>query len=465
MPNSATLLADFLCGPGARGIPAPALAHGRRAFLNWMGCSLGAASHQAVDALLGSLNDMGTLRNTMVIGRGRTADMQHAALINATTSSILAFDDTHRDTVTHPTGPVAAALLAYAEHYPLSGRDFLSALVLGIEIECRLSNALSRSPADYNVGWYLTGVTGAAGAAAALGVAMRLDPTAMIHALGLGALQGAGFRQAHGSMCLGFVPGHAARAGVLAAFMAKNGFTCSAEVFEGKNGFFDVFGKKPVRELLTENLGGCWEVEQNLCKPYPAGIFIHAAIDACLDVRLKQSLAPADIESVRLVVHPLGVGLTGRAAPKDTIEALVSIYHWAAVSLLTGRAGIAEVTDERVRDSEVVALRDRIVAVADPALARDEALIIVTTTDGRELKAHIAHALGGPDRPLGDAEVAAKFLVQAQTVIPRKQADRIVALCADLDRVGDMREIIDLLATGEGRGVTAGNRAAAGVQA
>jgi 2-methylcitrate dehydratase PrpD len=437
--------------------------HGRRAFLNWIGCSFGAARHPAVEALLGSLDDMGTLRDTMVIGRGRLADRQHAALINATTSSILAFDDTHQDTVTHPTGPVASALLAYAEHHMLSGSDFLSALVLGIEIECRLGNALSRPPAECNVGWYLTGVTGAAGAAAALGKAMRLDQTRMVYALGLGALQGAGFRQAHGSMCMGFVPGHAARAGLLAAYMARNRFTCCDTVFEGKNGFFDVFGNKPQVEQLTKDLGKSYEVEKNLCKPYPAGIFIHAAIDACLEVRQNHPLSPDQIEAVRLVVHPLGIGLTGRAAPTDANEALVSIYHWTAVTLLTGRAGITEITDDCVRAAEVVALRNKITAISDPALARDEAHITVSTKDGRNLTAHVSHARGGPENPLDDEQVAAKFAVQAEMMISRNQSDRIVSLCAELEKVEDMRTIIGLLATEPDLPSTADKQIVAGV--
>ncbi|MFG1398358.1 MmgE/PrpD family protein [Roseixanthobacter pseudopolyaromaticivorans] len=446
MPSSARVLANFLCRSDTRSIPAGACAHGRRAFLNWIGCSFGAATHPAVDALLGSLDDMGTLRNTTVIGRGRQADMQHAALINATTSSILAFDDTHVHTVTHPTGPVAAALLAYGEHHAVSGADFLSALVLGIEVECRLSNALSKPPAECSVGWYLTGVTGAAGAAAALGKVMQLDEEAMTRAIALGALQGAGFRQAHGSMCLGFVPGHAARAGVLAAHMARRGFTCSDQIFEGKNGFFDVFAQRPDPEALTRNLGVSYEVEQNLCKPYPAGIFIHPAIDACLKVRAENAISPQDIRAVKLVVHPLGVGLTGRVAPQDTIEALVSIYHWVAVALLTGRAGIREVSDSAVRDPRVIALRDLVTAMPDAGLARDEAYIAVTLADGREVQAHVPHARGGPDDPLGDEDVAAKFMDQAETIVSQARAKEVAALCFGLDTVADMRAFIALLA-------------------
>jgi 2-methylcitrate dehydratase PrpD len=234
-------------------------------------------------------------------------------------------------------------------------------------------------------------------------------------------------------------------------------------VFEGKNGFFDVFGNKPQVEQLTKDLGKSYEIEKNLCKPYPAGIFIHAAIDACLEVRQKNSLSPDQIEAVRLVVHPLGVGLTGRTAPTDANEALVSIYHWTAVTLLTGLAGITEITDDCVRDPEVVTLRDKITAISDPTLARDEAHITVLAKDGRNFTAHISHARGGPENPLDDEQVAAKFAVQAEMMISRKQSDKIVSLCAGLEKVEDMRTLIDLLTTEQDLPSKTGNQIVAGI--
>lgn len=442
---SATLLARFVCAADAASLPSVARMHGRRAFLNWIGCAFGGSRHAAVDVLLNSLADMGAPETNTVIGRMRKTDMQYAALINGLTSSIYAFDDTHVRTVTHPTGPVAGALLAYAEQNHVSGRHFLAALVLGVDIECRLSNALSDPPGECSVGWYLTGVTGAAGAAAAVGRLMGLGEADMTHAIGLGAMQGAGFRQAHGTMCLGFVPGHAARAGLLAAFMARRGFTCTAEVLEGRNGFFDVFARRPNAEALTRGLGEHFEIEDNLCKPYPAGIFIHAAIDACLDVRAASAAIPDSIRSVALRVHPLGVGLTGRSAPRNAYEALVSIYHWVAVALLTGRAGLDEVTDEMVRDPAVLAIRQKIDVRPDETLARDEAHITVVLRDGNALSAHVPHALGSALRPLDDDEVRAKFLALAEPFIPSASAERIALLCAELESVEDMRTVIAAL--------------------
>ena len=120
--------------------------------------------------------------------------MASAAFVNCLSSTVLSFDDTHLATVTHPTGPVAAALFAFAEKRAVSGEDFFTALALGIEIECRMSNVLLLPPARENLGLFVTGITGPIGAAAALGRLLQLDERRMSAAIGLAAAQAAGIR-------------------------------------------------------------------------------------------------------------------------------------------------------------------------------------------------------------------------------------------------------------------------------
>jgi 2-methylcitrate dehydratase PrpD len=143
--------------------------------------------------------------------------------------------------VTHPTGPVAAVLLALAERTRLTGDAFLTALVLGIEVACRLSKALLVPPARGQVGWYITGVTGGIGAALAAAKVLGLDRQQTIWALGIAAAQASGFRQTHATMSTSFVPAHAARCGLQAALLAARGFTCSDRILEGPHGFATVF--------------------------------------------------------------------------------------------------------------------------------------------------------------------------------------------------------------------------------
>ncbi|MBK9609762.1 MAG: MmgE/PrpD family protein [Betaproteobacteria bacterium] len=142
--------------------------------------------------------------------------------------------------MTYPTGPVAAALFAFCEKQAVSGEDFVTALALGIEIECRMSNVLLLPPARANLGLFVTGITGPIGAAAALGNLLRLDEQRMRWALGLAAAQAAGFRATHGAMAAFFIPAHAARNGVSAAMLAAGGLSCTDNALEAPKGFVDV---------------------------------------------------------------------------------------------------------------------------------------------------------------------------------------------------------------------------------
>src|SRR5204863_7194058 len=159
-------------------------------------------------------------------------DVASAAFVNCLTSTVLSFDDTHLATVTHPTGPVAAALFALGEKQALSGEDFVNALALGIEIECRMSNVLLLPPAQANLGLFITGITGPIGAAAALGRLLHLDEERMAAAIGLAAAQASGFRGTHGAMSAFMVPAHAARTGVSGALLAAKGFGCMDNILE-----------------------------------------------------------------------------------------------------------------------------------------------------------------------------------------------------------------------------------------
>lgn len=408
-----------------------------RAFLNWVGCALGGAQEPAVLAAVAADAAQGGGGPATVIGHARRSDLPGAAFLNCLSSAILAFDDTHLATVTHPTGPVAATLLAYAELHPVSGADFANALALGIEIQCRLSNLLMLPPARYSLGWYITGVTGPIGAAAAVGKVMGLDEAHMTWALGLAAAQASGLRSTHGSMAGAVVPAFAARSGLSAALLAAQGFTCTPTSLEGGSGFVEMFGPGADLSQVLEGFGGYSEMRANAYKPYPCGIVVHPVIDACLDI--ASQLQGRQVERLSLRVPPLTMELSNRPEPRDIFEAVVSLQHWAAASLLRGRAGVAEGAPDCVHAPEVAAMRARIHAEADASLARDATLAEARLGDGTVLFARVDHARGSLSRPLTDTELDAKFVRQACGPLGETASGHLRGLCrglADLPDVG-----------------------------
>jgi 2-methylcitrate dehydratase PrpD len=286
----------------------------------------------------------------------------------------------------------------------------------------------------------MTGLTGGIGAAAAVGTLLGLDEEHLVWALGIAAVQAAGFREAHATMCSGFVPAQAGRSGLVAALLAARGFTCSERSLEAPKGFSGVFAAPANLDAATDRLGQHFEMLANAYKPYPCGIVIHPAIDACLDLAGAPGFDAAAIAKVELRVHPLAIELTGRPEPRTGLDAQVSLYHWVAATLLQGAAGLAQGDDACVRDPAVIALRRRIVATGDPALGRDEAKACLVLADGSSRTTHIRHSRGSLDRPLTDRELDDKFRLQAVLAMPAARADALLALCRDaaaLPQIGD----------------------------
>src|SRR6476620_1089827 len=252
-PPITSILARFVASHPSRGWSDAVDHEAHRTFYNWLGCAIGAARHEAADAALGAVAMLQPAPQATVLGRAERVDMASAALVNGITSHTFDFDDTHLKTIIHPAGPVASAVLALAETRGSSGREVLDALVLGIDVACRIGNAMY--PDHYDRGWHITGSTGMLGAAAACARLLRLDEHQTTMALGIAASQPVGLREQFGTMTKPFHPGAAARAGLLSALLAKHGFTASARALEAPRGFAQVVSTKYDWSEITDELG------------------------------------------------------------------------------------------------------------------------------------------------------------------------------------------------------------------
>jgi 2-methylcitrate dehydratase PrpD len=267
MPVTRTL-AKFLVSNKAADLPEAVRHEGARALLNWAGCAVGAAKHETVKRTLAALDEFSGPRVATILGRRERVDIFQAALLNGATSHTFDFDDTHLKTVIHPSAPVLPAILALAEHRPVSGRDFLHAFILGVETECRIG--LSVMPNHYNAGWHNTATLGVFGAAAAAGRLLKLNEQQMVWALGIAATHACGIRETFGSMAKPLHPGIAARNGLTAALLAKKNVVGPEQGIEGRRGFAAVASTKFDPADITERLGASWEIQSNTTSPTPA---------------------------------------------------------------------------------------------------------------------------------------------------------------------------------------------------
>jgi 2-methylcitrate dehydratase PrpD len=439
MTEVTRILARYLVGARPEDVPAEVRREATRSFLNWLGCAVGGSVHPTLDIALSALRPfMGAPQATM-LGRADRLDVFHAALLNGISSHVFDFDDTHLKTIIHPAGPVASAILALAEHRPVSGRDFLHAFILGVEAECRIGNAVY--PKHYDIGWHITGTAGVFGAAAAAGKLLGLDEQQMTYALGIAGTQSSGFREMFGTMCKSFHPGRAAQNGLTAAFLAKEGFTSSNRVLEAPRGFAHVMSVERNFGEITDNLGKSFEIALNTYKPFACGIVIHPSIDGCAQIRNDAGVKAEDIASIALKVHPLVLELTGKKTPQTGLEGKFSVYHSAAVAIIHGRAGEEEYSDTVVRDPRVVTLRDKVTATADPSVHEDAAYVTVTLTNGKVIEKHVAHAIGSLKRPMSDADLDAKFHHLVDPVTGKARAAKLIKLARDIETLADVSEI------------------------
>jgi aconitate decarboxylase len=442
---AAKVLAEWAVNLQFSDLPPSTVKAAVRSFHNWFGCAIGGSTHEAVTITKTSLSPFFGKATSSLIGQGTQTDAQHAALINGIASHVHDYDDTHLQTIIHPTGPVASALLAYAEFKGgVAGVDFILALTAGIEAECKLGLAVW--PEHYDVGWHITSTTGSIGAAVAVGSLMKLNVEAMQHAIGIAATQVTGLREMFGSHTKAFHAGRAAQNGLLAALLAGKGFTSSAGSLDGKRGWANVVSTRENIDGVFSTLATTWEIEQNAFKPFPCGIVIHPIIDGCIQVReelLGQNKSAADIQRVDIEVNRLVLELTGKKKPKDGLEGKFSVYYGAAIGLVLGRANPAQYEDSVVQDTKIIDIRDKVTAVVTD-IPPESCRIVVVLKNGERLEKQVLHAVGSVEAPMTDEQLHEKFMDQATVVVGEKMARQYSDACLSLQNASNVSELLQM---------------------
>ena len=435
-PSVTQILAQFVATHPSRGWSDAVDHEAHRTFLNWLGCAVGATRHEAAEAALAAVNMLQPSPQASVLGRIERVDMASAALLNGITSHTFDFDDTHLKTIIHPAGPVASAVLAMAEHLGSSGREVIDALVLGIDVSCRVGNAMY--PDHYDRGWHITGSTGTLGAAAACARLLKLDVQKTAMALGIAASQPIGMREQFGTMTKPFHPGAAARAGLMSALLAQQGFTASPKALEAPRGMMQTVSTKNDWNEITHELGERFEISFNSYKPFACGIVIHPSIDACAQLR-AQGVTPEQVESIELKVHSLVLELTGKKEPVDGLQAKFSVYHGCAAGLTFGYAAEEEFADDIVTRDDMVALRRKVIATVDDSIDEASADVTAVLKDGRRVHVFVEHAIGSIENPMTDALLEGKFHGLADAVLGHDQTSALIAQCWTLGQASQLR--------------------------
>ncbi|MGI4859942.1 MAG: MmgE/PrpD family protein [Janthinobacterium lividum] len=416
--SSTRILAEFIATTRWADLPQAVRHEARRSLVNYFAVALAGAADPTIAKALAVYGRFDAGGDAGVIGHAGRRDILNAAALNAMSANVFDFDDTHLPTIIHPTAPVAAALFALAQAgpeavsahgaqvLPVTGECFLLTFVLGVEVACRLGNAV---PGHYQRGWHITSTCGVVGAAAGAARMLGLDAQRTAWAFGNAAVQAGGLVEALGTMSKSISVGNAARNGLLSALLAAEDFSGPAQPLEGERGFLRVTSEHPDAAALTRGLGEDWALLSNTYKPYPCGVVLNPVIEACLALSDERNGAIDDIASIELVGHPLLRERTDRPNVRTGRAAQVSAQHAVAVALARGRAGLAEFSDACVAEPALRALGERLRFVDDPRYPVEAARITLILRSGETVSRKIDAARGSLAVPLSDADLEAKL--------------------------------------------------------
>ena len=441
-------LAEFVSDAAWKSADVDAVASAKRAVLDTLGVTLAGAAEPPATILRRVAEVEGGTPLCTVIGTPLRTGAGWAALANGVAAHALDFDDTNFTMMGHPSAPVLMAALAAGEVATATGSERLLAFLVGFEVEVALGEVVN--PAHYERGWHATGTLGTFGAAAAAAKIFGLETSAALAALGIAASQASGLKENFGTMTKPFHAGHAARSGVLAAWLAREGFTASPSALDGAQGFLALACEKG--EGSVGALGAPWRIVSSgiAVKPYPCCALTHSTIDALVDLRREHALRVADVDAVEVSVGPVVPTVLLYPLPTTGLEAKFSMEYCSAVALAPGAVGVDAFEASAVHDPEVRRLMARVTmrVAADGTRAGTGSAhsgVRVRLRDGRVLTRPARGARGHPDAPLPDAELRAKFEGCASRVLAPPRVAALAEVLATLEGCPDVRTLTGLL--------------------
>ena len=418
-------------------------------------CAIAGSQEQAPRLAMAALGADREDGPCLVLGLGRRTGPLSAALVNGVAAHALDFDDVNDTLGGHPSAPLVPALLALGEAYGASGSELLLAYVAGFEVECKIGLAVNFH--HYDKGWHPTATLGVFGAAAASAKLLRLSEEETATALSIAASFASGLKANFGTMTKPLHVGHASRNGAFAALLAREGFTAGEAAFEHEMGFFEVFngpGTYDASRVLAQWADPLDVVEPGVgVKPYPCCGSTHAAVDAVRQLVSAKEIAAEDVASVRVLAHPSRIPHIDRPTVRTGLEGKFSIQYCVARAVHDGALRLTHFDDSQVNDAAVQALMPGV--SIEPGVAResDERLAVrveIATRDGATHDWRVEEAIGtgGSRSPIPEADFHTKFHDCCVRVISAEAADRLYALCADLDGVASVADLTETVAEG-----------------
>ncbi len=457
-PGLSRQVAEFIVSSSFQDLPGDVLELGKKSILDSLGLAICGSVSEASQLARNYVQTLGVNGGASVIGTGVKAPPRFAALLNALAIHADDYDDTQLAVasdrtyglLTHPSCTSVAAALAACEPAGRSGRDFLLAYHLGVEVQCKIAEAMA--PRHYDQGFHSTGTMGTIGAAAAASKAARHNVDQCLRALSIAASSASGLRENFGTMTKPLHAGRAAENGIAAADLAKLGWTATGEILESRRGFFQAAGGGYDPKAIVGKLGDPWTFSSPgiSIKPHPSGSLTHPGMTELQRLIRAHDIKAAGVEHVDVGVNRNLPNALIHHRPKTHLEAKFSMEFCFASLLLYQRAGLREFTDEVVNRPEVRSMIERVEMKVHPEAEKAgyhkmTTIIAIRMKDGRLIEGRADFGKGSPQIPMTYAEAADKFLDCAEFAKwPDAKSKAVVEAVRTLDAMKDVRALVSL---------------------
>ena len=434
-------------------IPSVAIKEAKRFLLDSVGCAFSALDNKDTQAAYNYIQDLGGNKQATVIGWGEKVNLPQATLTNSLLIRALDYNDIYwEQDPSHPSD-IIPAVLSTGEFMKKNGKEVLIGIIIAYELEMRL--CLAAFPGVREIGWHHATLTQLVGPVAA-GRMLGLSEEEIVAAIGISG-------SSHFTLG-GVVAGHltnmknaadpfAVEAGVRAALLASKGYTGPVEVFEGKEGLFEVLDKvKWDRDVLTKGLGEKFLINQCGYKAFPTEALTHQPITAALEVMKENNLDPKEVEEVLVETTTRGADILSdpskyKPTTKETADH--SLPYCIAVAVAKGNVLPSDFEEDALRDPLVWSLLDKIKVIANPEIDAlfpkvKRAIVTIKTSKG-EFKKQEDFAKGQPERPLSEEELVSKFKANSEKKISPSGMEDIIKATQELENIDEIGEYMKLL--------------------
>lgn len=457
-------LAEFVVDLQFSDLPEDVVRTVKVSTLDDLGVMIAASEEPCVKIALDLARRNGGSPESTIFVHGDKVPATSAAFVNGIACHSLELDDhiSHKRSLNHPGVVTIPPALALGECYGVSGQDYLLAAVLGYDVTCRVNNAVSPGFFNFERGFHGTAITGTFGSAALTGKMMGATADQIATAFGIcGSLTaGSSEFKATGAWTKRLHAGNASKNGIIAATLAKGGFTGPHTVFEGSGGFYKSFAGEGNYNLeaVTKNLGTDYEVRYIQYKPYSSSGVMHSPMTAARKLVDKYSLRPEDIKHLKVITSSKMVKeycepRERKINPQNSVDAQFSLIYAIAALLCKGKYLIDEYSEDALKDQRTLDLCKKIECVGDPAIDKEwpqnePSRVIITTYDGRELEMEVNAAKGSLEDPMTEAEIIDKFRGLTNAFLEKDTTEKLIELCMNLEKEDNIRILAETVQKG-----------------